>query len=128
MFENSLSVENIKTIMLFSTEKAIFKAPYKITCKDKVIYNTLGYFQSLKITPSLENSPISDSHKMFFMKWCYPKEGPTCGAAGGSTNCKNAVDPKTWRKYVPWPYIYALSDLEGPVGSLFISVLRTRKL
>ena len=58
---------------------------------------------------------------MFFLK-CYPKEGPACGAAGGSTNRKNAVDPKTWRKYV-WPYIYALSDLEGPVVSLFISVL-----
>jgi len=55
---------------------------------------------------------------MFFLK-CYPKEGPACGAAGGSTNRKNAVDPKTWRKYV-WPYIYALTDLEGPVVSLFI--------
>jgi hypothetical protein len=31
----------------------------KITCKDKVIFNRLGYFQSLKITPSLENSPKS---------------------------------------------------------------------
>jgi hypothetical protein len=38
-------------------DRAIFKAPYKITCKDKVIFNRLGYFQSLKITPSLENSP-----------------------------------------------------------------------
>ena len=55
---------------------------------------------------------------MFFMK-NYPKEGPACGAAGGSTNSKNAVDPKTWRNYV-WPYIYALSDLEGPVVSLFM--------
>jgi hypothetical protein len=46
-----------KIIGLFSTDRAIFKAPYKITCKDKVIFNRLGYFQSLKIAPSLENSP-----------------------------------------------------------------------
>jgi hypothetical protein len=39
-------------------DRANFKAPYKMTCKDKVIFNRLGYFQSLlKITPSLENSP-----------------------------------------------------------------------
>jgi hypothetical protein len=44
-------------IGLFSTDRAIFKAPYyKITCKDKVIFNRLGYFESLKITPSLENA------------------------------------------------------------------------
>ena len=53
-----------KIIGLFSTDRAIFKAPYKITCKDKVIFNRLGYFQSLKITPSLENSlKYSTSHK-----------------------------------------------------------------
>ena len=40
-----------------ATDKAIFNTPYKITCKDKVICNRLlGYLQSLKITPSLENS------------------------------------------------------------------------
>jgi hypothetical protein len=48
-----------KTIGLFSMDRAIFRAPYKITCKEKVIFNRLGYFQSLKITPSLENSPKS---------------------------------------------------------------------
>ena len=62
----ALSVENNqKIITLFATDKAIFNAPYKITCKDKVICNRLGYLQSLQITPSLENSPISDSHKIW---------------------------------------------------------------
>ncbi len=61
----ALSVANNQKIMLFATDKAICNAPYKITCKDKVICNRLGYLQSLKITPSLENSPISDSHKIW---------------------------------------------------------------
>jgi hypothetical protein len=61
----ALSVENNQKITLFATDKAIFNAPYKITCKDMVICNRLGYLQSLKITPSLENSTISDSHKIW---------------------------------------------------------------
>ena len=54
-----------KKITLFATDRAICNAPYKITCKDKVICNRLGYLLSLKITRSLENSPISDSHKIW---------------------------------------------------------------
>ena len=54
-----VTIDNNQKIGLFSTDKTIFKALYKIRCKDKVIFNRLGFFQSLKITQSLENSPKS---------------------------------------------------------------------
>jgi hypothetical protein len=36
----ALSIENNEKIGLFSTDRAIFKAPYKITCKDIRLFST----------------------------------------------------------------------------------------
>lgn len=47
---------------------------------------------------------------LMFMK-IYSTEAAMCGHAGG-------VDPKTFRKWI-WPFIYALSDLEYTVVSVY---------
>jgi hypothetical protein len=46
----------------------------------------------------------------------YPKQGATCSMVGGGS--ERAVDPKTLRKYI-WPLIYAVSDMEPDVVSVF---------
>jgi hypothetical protein len=45
----------------------------------------------------------------------YPKQGATCFMVGG---LEGAVDPKTLLKHI-WPLIYAVSDLEPDVVSVF---------
>ncbi len=45
----------------------------------------------------------------------YPKQGTTFSMVGG---LEGAVDPKTLRKYI-WPLIYAVSDMEPDVVSVF---------
>jgi hypothetical protein len=49
-----------------------------------------------------------------FLRACL-KQGATCSMVGG---LEGAVDPKTLRKYI-WPLIYAVSDLEPDVVSVF---------
>ncbi len=54
---------------------------------------------------------------MLYFPRAYPKQGHTCSMVGGSAG---AVDLKTLRKYI-WPLIYAISDMEPDVVSVFFS-------
>ncbi len=53
---------------------------------------------------------------LYFLK-CYPKEGPSCAAVGGS---EGAIDPKTMWKWV-WIVLERICELEDKVVSLFFT-------
>ncbi len=67
------------------------------------------------------NNKISTKSGVKHLLWmlhflrAYPKQGATCSMVGGS---EGAVDPKTLHKYI-WPLIYAVSDMEPDVVSVF---------
>lgn len=81
---------------------------------DAVAINVWTLFNEYDLLP--DGAEISHLLWAMYCLKCYPWTEEGCSAAASE---KGAVDTKTWRKNI-WPVIYALSDLERAVVSLFV--------
>ena len=71
------------------------------------------------------------AHQMWTLHFlrAYPKQGPLCATAGGSSG---ALDPKTLREYM-WPFVRGIAGLESEVVSvcrvlIFFTALKNNTL
>jgi hypothetical protein len=94
-----------------ATEDRVFRKFFGITA---VIASTL--WRLLAANDKIPAKP-GIKHLLWMLHFLstHPKQGAACSMVGG---LERAVDPKTLRKYI-WPLIYAVSDTEPDVVSVF---------